>query len=116
MTRLLMNLWHHPALANFLCEYQDVFARDGDDLGRSKVVQHRIDTGSSSPIKQAPRRVPLHKKRVVQEEVDKMLRKGVIEPCDGPWASPIVLVTKKDGTTRFCVDFRRHEERRIPVA
>ncbi len=36
-----------------------------------------------------------------------MLRKGVIEPCDGPWASPIVLVGKKDGTTRFCVDFRR---------
>ena len=36
-----------------------------------------------------------------------MLAKGVIEPCDGPWTSPIVLVTKKDGTTQFCVDFRQ---------
>lgn len=44
---------------------------------------------------------------VAQEEVDKMLQRGVIEPCDGPWVSPIVLVSKKDGTTRFCIDYRR---------
>ena len=49
-------------------------------------------------------------KKVVQEEVDKMLHRGVIEPSDGPWASPIVLVTKKDGSTRFCVNFRRLNE------
>ena len=98
---------HHSTFANFLCEYQDVFARSSGDLGCSNTVQHRIDTGETQPIKQAPRRVPIHKRKVVKEEVDKMLDRGVIEPCEGPWASPIVLVTKKDGTTRFCVDFRR---------
>ena len=51
-----------------------------------------------------------NKKKVVQEEVDKMLHRGVIEPSDGPWASPIVLVTKKDGSTRFWVNFRRLNE------
>ena len=99
-----------PALVSFLREYEDVFARDANDLGRSSAVQHRIDTGDAMPIKQPPRRVPLHKKMVVQEEVEKMLNRGVIEPSDGPWASPIVLVTKKDGSTRFCVDFRRLNE------
>ena len=94
-------------LAEFLVEYQDVFATSSADLGQTGEVQHRIDTGDSAPIKQQPRRVPLHKKKLVQEEVDKMLERGVIEPCEGPWASPIVMVTKKDGTPRFCVDFRR---------
>ena len=96
-----------PALAKFLREYEDVFAKDSGDLGRTKVVQHYIDTGDSRPIKQPPRRIPLHRKKVVQEEVEKMLERGVIEPCDSPWASPIVLAAKKDGSTRFCVDFRR---------
>ncbi len=103
----LENEEDHQVLAEFLVEYQDVFATSSDDLGRSGEVQHRIDTGDCAPIKQQPRRVPLHKKKLVQEEVDKMLKRGVIEPCEGPWASPIVMVTKKDGTPRFCVDFRR---------
>ena len=98
---------HHSTLATFLCKYQDVWATSSNDLGHSNVVQHRIETEGHSPIKQPPRRVPIHKKKIVQEEIDKMLDRGVIEPADGPWASPIVLVTKKDGTTRFCVDFRR---------
>ena len=96
-----------PALAKFLQKYEGVFARDADDLGRTNVVQHYIETGDARPIKQPPRRVPVHKKKEVQEEVEKMLKRGVIEPCDSPWASPIVLAAKKDGTTRFCVDFRR---------
>ena len=44
---------------------------------------------------------------MVEEEVEKMLAGEVIEPSQGPWASPVVLVKKKDGTTRFCVDYRR---------
>ena len=96
-----------PKLAEFLSKNEDVFARSADDLGRTSLVQHTIDTGNARPVKQPPRRVPVHKKHLVTEEVDKMLRRGVIEPCDGPWSSPIVLVTKKDATTRFCIDFRR---------
>ena len=97
---------HREQWACFLVEYQDVFAKSADDLGRTGVVQHRIDTGGHPPIKQPPRRVPIHKRAIVEQEVAKMLHKGVIEISDSPWSSPIVLVTKKGGDTRFCVDFR----------
>ena len=43
----------------------------------------------------------------VKKLLDSMLENDIIEPAKGPWASPIVLVTKKDGSTRFCVDFRQ---------
>ena len=58
-------------------------------------------------IKEAMRRIQLAKRETEREEVRKMLKKGVIEPSVSPWSSNIVLVTKKDGSTRFCVDYRR---------
>lgn len=73
-------------------------------------VKHRIDTGDAAPLKQPPRRVPLHRKHLIQAEVEKMPQRGVIEPCDSPWSSPIVLVSKKVGSTRFCIDYRRLNE------
>ena len=94
----------------FLWQNADVFATSSKDLGRTSITQHRIDTGDAAPIKQAPRRVPIHRQPIVQEELDGMLERGVIEPCESPWASPIVLAAKKDGTTRFCVDYRRLNE------
>ena len=68
---------------------------------------HKINTGSAKPIKQPPRRQPLGKRDIEKEEIQKMLKKGVIEPSSSSWASPVVLVTKKDGSTRFCVDYRK---------
>ena len=94
-------------LAKFLDQHQHVFAKNPEDLGRTSVVQHHIDTGDHPPIKQRPRRIPIHKREIVEQEIQKMLAKGVIEPCDGPWSSPIVLVAKKDGSARVCVDFRQ---------
>ena len=90
-----------------LKEYYDVFMAPDDPLGSTNLVQHHIDTGDSDPIRQPPRRAPWHQKPVIESEIRKMLKEGVIEPADGPWASPIVLVRKKDGTVRFCVDFRK---------
>ena len=68
-------------------------------------VQHTIDTGDNHPIKQPPRRLPVAQREIADKEVDKMLLKGFIEPSDSQWASPIVLVAKKDGSTRFCIDY-----------
>ena len=60
-----------------------------------------------SPIKQRPYRQPLTKRIVVEEEIEKMLKSGVIQPSESPWASPITLVPKKTGEVRFCVDYRK---------
>ena len=73
------------------------------DMGRTGMVKHRFDTGDSPPIKQAPRRVPLHQQEVVRQHVEEMLQNGVVRPSASLWASRIVLVKKKDGGTQFCV-------------
>ncbi len=57
-----------------------------------------------------PRRLPNALRPVVEEQVSEMLEKEVIQPSNSPWASPIVLVRKKDGTWRFCIDFRKLNE------
>ena len=58
-------------------------------------------------MKIPPRRPPLAQREVIEREVKKMLDSGIIEPSDSPWAAPVVLVRKKDGSVRFCVDFRK---------
>ena len=68
---------------------------------------HHINTENAKPVKQAPRRLSFHHLKEVKKLVESMLDNNVIEPSNGPWASPIVLVKKKDGSTRFCVDFRQ---------
>jgi hypothetical protein len=90
-----------------LMTYKDIFAEPEGSLGRTGLVQHTIDVGNARPFRQPPRRTPMAQRPVVEEELEKMLERGVIEPCTGPWSSPIVLVKKKDGSVRFCVDFRR---------
>ena len=94
-------------VAGILHDYQDIFLSPDSVLGCTDVDTHDIDTRDSKPIKQPLRRLPLAQVEEANEEVDKMLKNNVIEPSSSPWSSPIVLVTKKDGTTRFCVDYRK---------
>ena len=88
-------------------KYQSVFAKSSDDLGFSDRIEHHIDTMGAEPIREPVRRLPLAKREIEREEVRKMLQKGVIEPSISPLSSNIVLVTKKNGSTRFCVDYRK---------
>ena len=90
-----------------LSHYEEVLAKFPEDLGCTDVLSHRIETGDAKPIRQQARRVPLPHHGTVQELLKDMLKKQVISPSKSPWASPIVLVRKKDGTTRFCVDYRK---------
>ena len=68
-------------------------------------VVHEIDTGSTRPIRCNPRKLSPKKIKIQQELVDKMLEDGQIEPSDSAWSAPTVLVTKKDGSTRFYMDY-----------
>ena len=75
--------------------------------GHTDAVEHTIDTGATAPIRCAPRRMSPQKIKKEEACVTEMLTGGQIEPSDSPWSAPVVLVTKKDGGTRFCVDYRR---------
>ncbi|MCG7877685.1 MAG: RNase H-like domain-containing protein [Candidatus Thiodiazotropha endolucinida] len=101
-----LNAEETEQLAKLLLDYQDVFARSSSDLGRCDRVQHTINTGNAIPVRQPARRLPFGKRLTEQAEIKKMLDRGVIEPSNSPWSSPVVLVTKKDGSIRFCVDYR----------
>ena len=100
-------------MESLLVRYADVFSRGDHDLGRTGMVKHSINTGSCPPIKQAPRRVSPAKREEMQRMVDEMVAHGIVERSDSPWLSPVVLVDKKDGTRRFCVDYRALNDRTV---
>ncbi len=102
-----LTLRQREELAAAIYEHRDVFSSGPADMGRTGLVKHTIDTGDQRPVRLPPRRPPITKQDIEKEEVQKMLDRGVIEPCQSSWASPVVLVTKKDGTTRFCIDYRK---------
>lgn len=94
------------SLRQLLIEYQDVFAKDEFDLGNFTAVEHRIDTSDARPIKQRMRRTPMGFAAEEEAHLQKMLKAGVIKPSCSEWASAPVLVRKKDGGVRWCVDYR----------
>ena len=94
-------------LIKTLQEFEHVFVGKDNQLGRTSLVKHTINTGDHPPIKQRPRRTPMHLQEEVKMQINDMLERKVIQPSTSPWSSPIVLVKKKDGTFRFCVDYRR---------
>ena len=94
-------------LRNVLSKYLDDFTSLDSDLGRTELLEHAIDTQGHAPIYQRPYRVPEAQRKVIDMHVKDMAHRGVIRPSKSPWSSPVVLVGKKDGSTRFCVDFCR---------
>lgn len=84
-------------LKDLLLEHTSTFVKDSADFGFCDILQHDIDTGDARPIKQSPRRPPL----AASAAEDQILDPGVKEPSCSPWASPVCLVKKKEGTYRF---------------
>lgn len=80
---------------------------DGIDLGPMARPKHNIETGETRHVHQAPYRVVPHERRVISEEIERMLELKVIQPSHSPCSSLAVLVPKKDGSTRFCIHYRR---------
>lgn len=94
-------------LTELIARNQDVFVGPDGKLGRTTLVKHHIDTGDTRPIKQRLRRVSDTKRKVIEEEVGKMLEQDIIAPSNSAWASPVVLAKKKGGNgVRFCLDYR----------
>ena len=95
------------SLASMLTKYEKVFSKDDTDLGLTSLTQHAIETGDAKPVKQPPRKVPFALAGEERKAVQQMLKQGIIQESCSPWASPVVLVKKKNGKIRTCVDYRR---------
>ena len=93
-----------------LREFGDVSAQSSSDFGRTSKLEHEIHTGDSTPVRQAVRRVSPHYRQEVEKLLHIMLNEGVVQPSKSPWASPFVLVQKKDNSFRFCIDYRKLNE------
>ena len=101
---------HIDVIKRDLCRNSDVFMGPSDVLGQTNVVTHKVNTENHEPIRLPYRRLPLSKLDVMEQEVNKMLERNIISPSESPWSSPVVMVTKKDGSIRFCVDYRKINE------
>ena len=91
---------------SLLLSNHSVFALDTDERGETSMVQMEISTGGAAPKKQPARRTPFAVRGEVARQLREVQENGVISPSSSPWASPVVLVRKKDGSLRFCIDYR----------
>lgn len=91
-----------------LNRYSGCFSTGNGDVGRTSEVKHSIPIiPGAAPVKQRPRRLGPAKERLIDTQVEEMATQGFIEPSSSAWSSPVVLVKKKDGSWRFCVDYRK---------
>ena len=83
------------------------FAQDDNDLGYTDMIRHSIRTSAETPVSLPFRRIPPTQYQEVKEHIRMLLGQVVIKESHSAWASPIVLVRKKDGSLRMCVDYRQ---------
>ena len=93
-------------IRNFLKRHANSFPRE-DVIGFSDTVRNKVNTYDDSPVSQPYRRIPPNQLMEVKAHIQKLLDQGVIKPSHSPYASPIVLARKKDGSLRMCIDYRR---------
>ena len=85
----------------------DVFIRDGEELSCTKSIYHPVNTTDDKPVVQRYRRIPPHQWQAVREHLEDLLRKGIIAESQSNYASPIVILPKKSGEIRVCIDYRK---------
>ena len=88
-------------------EYGKLFALDDLDLGHTSIVKHKIELYDYKPFKDRYWQIPPHQYEEVRKHLNEMLEIGAIRKSNSPWASAVVLVRKKDGSLRFCIDLRK---------
>ena len=93
-----------------------VFSKTDMDMDRTNLVKHHIKLTDPVPFKESYRRIPPQMYDEVKAHIQEMLDLGAIRPSNSPWASAIVLVRKKDGRLRFCIDLRRLNNRTVKDA
>lgn len=90
---------------SLVTEYEDIFAKDSSDLGKSGLLERAIDTSDCKPVKQPPLWVPPYQREIIDQPIDELLATGRVEPSQSQWSSPVVLARKHGGTCCTCIDF-----------
>ena len=98
---------YRSKIEKLIIKNHDLFANKDFELGKTETVKMQIDVGDSKPIKMKPYRTPIKSGEVVDKAIEEMLDADIIKRSRSPWSFPVVIVDKKDGSKRFCVDFRK---------
>ena len=117
LTKILSELKYENALNQNVTEKQqlhqlidkhlDVFAESDEDIGQVQLIEHQIDTGDAAPIRARARFYSPTQRIAIKAEIDKYKAAGIVRPSSSPWAAPVLIVKKKDGSNRMCVDYRQ---------
>ena len=102
-----LNTDEQDKLKKLLINKQNAFSSHEDDLGLTNLGEHEINTGDTPPIRLPPRRTPHAFAGEDAKAINQLMTRGIIRPSTSPWASPVVLVRKKNGEVRHCIDYRR---------
>ena len=94
-------------LSALLHKWEKAFSSHEEDFGKTNVVKHSIPTGDAAPVRERFRPLPPALYQDMRVLLAGMLQNGVIAESSSPWAAPIVMVKKKDGSWRFCVNYRK---------
>jgi len=94
-------------LAELLLYFQDIFAKDELDIGHFTKIKHRIDTGHTTPVRERLRRAPIGFEKEEEVHLQDLLKKKIIQPSTSEWAAAPVLIRKKCGSLRYCIDYRK---------
>ena len=96
----------HGQLIEFLSNHKDCFAASLKRLGTCKVKKYHITTTTETPIFIHPYRKSYKERQLMKEEIKEMLDANIIRPSSSPWSFPVIMVSKPDGSIRFCTDYR----------
>ncbi|GFW73101.1 retrovirus-related Pol polyprotein from transposon 297 [Trichonephila clavipes] len=106
-----LNVEERNDLMVLLNESKDVFRLGGEP---NPFIKHFINTGDHPPVSTAPYRLSPNRKEHLRKEIDNLLAHNIIEECEYPYAAPVVLVPKSNGTVRLCIDYRKLNAITIP--
>ena len=98
------------SMERMIFEFRDLFIYSKQELGnldRSRLPKIKVETRTEEPVSQPPYRRSLADRTIIEDMVNEMLEAGIIRESESPYSSPVVIVSKKDGSKRFCVDYKK---------
>ncbi|UYV70481.1 K02A2.6-like, partial [Cordylochernes scorpioides] len=101
-----LSMLERTRICSILGSFSGLFELNKFPSNLMSTAKHKINTEDHPPIKRRPYRVSQVERQTIQNEVDKMLKEGIVQLSESLWSSPVVLVKNKNGSWRFCVDYR----------